>query len=71
MVVCTFNLSTWEADAGGSLRVQGYFGLYEFQNSQSNILRPYLKTKTKTNTPPKQTKTQTKQNNKTKKMLSN
>ena len=44
MVVHTFNLSTWEAEAGGSLWIQGQPGLQsEFQDSQGCTEKPYLK----------------------------
>jgi hypothetical protein len=41
--VHTFNLSTWEAEADGSLGVQGQPGLQsEFQNSQGNTEKPCI-----------------------------
>jgi hypothetical protein len=45
MVVCAFNPSTQETEAGGSLWVQGQLGLQsEFQDSQGYMYRdPVLK----------------------------
>ena len=43
MVVDTFNASTWEAQAGRSLRVLGQPDLQrDFQNSQVNTEKPCL-----------------------------
>ena len=42
-MVHIFNLSTWEVEAGGSLRVQGQPGLQsEFQDSQGYTQKPCL-----------------------------
>ena len=44
-MVQAFNPSTWEEEAGGSLRVQGQTGLQsEFQNSQRLTEKPGVKT---------------------------
>jgi len=46
MVVHTFNLSTWEAEAFGSLSVQSLPGLYnKFQANQGYLAEHYLKNK--------------------------
>jgi hypothetical protein len=43
VVVITFNPSTWEEEAGGSLEVQGQPGLQrEFQDSQGYTEKPCL-----------------------------
>lgn len=48
MMAHNFNPSTWKAEAGTSLRVQGHLGLQnEFWNSSKNIVRPPFKTKQK------------------------
>lgn len=41
MMAHTFNLTTWEAKAGGSLWIQGPQSV--FQDSQGYAVRPYLK----------------------------
>lgn len=44
--VHAFALSTWEVEAGRSLRVQGQlFGLNKFQSSQGYKMKPYFKKK--------------------------
>ena len=46
VVACSFNPSTWKAEAGRSLRVQGQPGLQsEFQYSQRYTEKSYLKIK--------------------------
>ena len=48
VVVHVFDPSTQEAEAGGSLCVQGQPGLHrEFQDGQGYIVRPCLKKQTK------------------------
>lgn len=51
-VVHAFNLSTWEAGADRSLRVQGHLGLHtEFQDSQSYTDKPCLEKSIKPQAP--------------------